>query len=118
MYTNLPSSSKDQLMDLLSIWLDNFENDVSLEIIIVIKDNFFIDSAIENISRQVVNVLAKASSIDKFNSEIRKYTSLLKKLMGIMFCFNNYYICILYFLLLIKYCNFSFRFIDKYTRAW
>jgi len=74
-------------MNLLSIWLDNFEDDVSLEVIIVIKDNFFIDSAIENITSQVVNILAKASNMDKFNSEIKKDISLLKKLMGIIFIY-------------------------------
>lgn len=82
MYTNLPNSSKNQLMELLSIWLDHYIDDVSLEVIIVIKDNFFIDSTIENITNQVVNILAKASSIDKFKSEIQKHTSLLKKLIG------------------------------------
>jgi len=74
-------------MNLLSTWLDNFEDDVSLEVIIVIKDNFFIDSTIENITSQVVNILAKASIMDKFNSEIKQDTSLLKKLMGIIFIF-------------------------------
>jgi len=84
-YANLPSSSKDQLMDLLSIWLDNFEDDISLEVIIVIKNNFFINSAIEHITSSVVNILVKASIIDRFNSEIRTHTKLLKKVIGTIF---------------------------------
>lgn len=82
MYTNLPNSSKLQLLELLYIWLDHYIDDVSIKVIIVIKDNLFIDSTIENITNQVMNILAKASSIDKFKSEIQKHTSLLKKSIG------------------------------------
>lgn len=69
-------------MVLLSIWLDHYTDDVSLEVIIVIKDNFFINFTIEDITSQVVNILAKASNIEKFKLEIQKHTSLLKKLIG------------------------------------
>lgn len=96
MYTNLPNSSKNQLLELLYIWLDHYIDYVSLEVIIVIKDNFFIDSTIENISNQVVNILAKASSIDKFKSEIQKHTLLLKKLIG---RYIFYFILISYWIL-------------------
>jgi len=69
-------------MNIISIWLDHYCEEVSLEVIIVIKNNFFIDCAIEKITTHVVNVIAKASSIEKFNAEIKKHTILLKKIMG------------------------------------
>lgn len=83
-YKNLPDSSKDQLMNILSIWLDHYNEEVSLEVIVVIKNNYFIDCAIEKITSHVVNVLAKASNIEKFNSEIQKQTTLLKKIMDLL----------------------------------
>lgn len=70
-------------MNIFSIWLDHYHEEVSLEVIIVIKNDLFINCAIEKITSFVVNVLAKASSIEKFNSEIKKHTTLLKKIMGI-----------------------------------
>jgi len=82
-FTNLPDSSKDQLMNIMSIWLDHYNEEVSLDVIILIKNKFFIDCAIEKITSHVVNVLAKASNIEKFNSEIKTHTTLLKKIMGI-----------------------------------
>jgi len=82
-FTNLPDCSKDELMNIISIWLDNYNKEVSLDVIVVIRNNFFIDCAIEKITRHVVNVLAKASNIEKFNSEIKSHTALLKKIMGI-----------------------------------
>lgn len=81
-YSNLPDSSKTQLLDLLSIWLDHYPDDVAVEVIVIIKDTYFMDYTIENITGNVVNVLAKASSIEKFSSEIKKHTLLLKKLLG------------------------------------
>jgi len=81
-YKNLPDTSKDQLMNIISIWLDHYNEEVSLEVIVVIKNNFFINCALDKITRHVVNVLAKASSIEKFNAEIKKHTTLLKKIMG------------------------------------
>jgi len=69
-------------MDLLSVWLDHYQNDVAQEVINVIKNNFFMNYTVEKITRSVVNVLAKASAIDKFNLEIKKDTFLLKKLIG------------------------------------
>lgn len=83
-FTNLPDPSKDQLMNTMSIWLDHYNEEVSLDVIVVIKNNFFINCAVEEITSHVVNVLAKASSIEKFNSEIKKHTALLKKIMGII----------------------------------
>lgn len=88
-YSNLPDLSKEQLMNLLLIWVNHYEDDVSLEVIIAIIDNFFMDYDIENITSQIVNVLAKASNVEKFNSEIQKHPSFLKKLLGtifILFC--------------------------------
>lgn len=81
-YTNLPDSSKNEIMNLLSMWLEYFKDVVSIEVIVIIKDNFFIDCSIEQITSHVVNVLAKASSIEKFNFEFQKHTTLLKKIMG------------------------------------
>lgn len=83
-YTHYPDSSKRCLMNLLCIWLNDFEDDVSIEVITTIIDNFFIDCTIEEISNITVELLAKASSIEKFNSEIKKSTTLLTKLMGII----------------------------------
>jgi len=70
-------------MNIISIWLDHYHEELSLEVIAVIKNNFFINCAVEKITSHVVNVLAKASNIEKFNSEIKKQTTLLKKIMGI-----------------------------------
>lgn len=89
-YLNLPDFSKEQIMNTLSIWLDHYEDDVSFEVIIAIKDNLFMDYEIENITNQVVNVLAKASNVEKFNSEIQKHTSFLNKLMGTIFILFYY----------------------------
>lgn len=72
-------------MDLLSMWLEYYKDDVSTEVIVSIKDNFFIDCTIEQITSNVVNVLAKASNIEKFNSEFLKHTKMLEKIMGIVF---------------------------------
>ncbi|KAL4143221.1 hypothetical protein QTP88_005579 [Uroleucon formosanum] len=83
-YENLPDTSKNQLMNIFSIWLDHYHEEVSLEVIIVIKNDLFINCAIEKITSFVVNVLAKASSIEKFNSEIKKHTTLLKKIMDLL----------------------------------
>jgi len=69
-------------MNIISIWLDHYSEEVSLEVIVVIQNNFFIDCAIEKITTHVVNVIAKASNIEKFNAEIKKHTTLLKKIMG------------------------------------
>lgn len=91
-YTNLPDSAKDQLMNLLSIWLDYYKDEVSLDVIIAIKDNYFIECTIEEITTSVVNVLAKASNVEKFNTEIQKHTSLLHKLMGKTFNYFIYHI--------------------------
>lgn len=82
LFKNLPNSSKTQLMDLLSVWLDHYQNDVGKDVINVIKENFFMDCTIEEITSHVINVLAKASCIDKFNFEIKKDTLLLKKILG------------------------------------
>lgn len=70
-------------MNIFSIWLDHYHEEVSLEVIIVITNDLFINCVIEKITSHVVNVLAKASSIEKFNSEFKKHTTLLKKIMGI-----------------------------------
>jgi len=82
-FTNLPDCSKDQLMNIISIWLDNYNEEVSLDVIVAIRNNFFIDCDVDKITRHVVNVLAKASNVEKFNYEIKKHTTLLKKIMGI-----------------------------------
>lgn len=81
-YANLPDSSKHQLIDILLIWLDHYSDDVSLEVINVLKDNLVINCTIEEISSHVVNALAKASTVDKFRFEIQKHSTSLKKLMG------------------------------------
>lgn len=93
-YNSLPDSSKNQLMDLLSIWLECYKDDVSVEVIVAIIDNFFIDYTFEQISSKVINVLAKASNIGKFNCGILKHTILLEKIMGMVdiLCF----LCIAY----------------------
>lgn len=83
-HKNLPDTSKNQLMNILSIWLDHYNEEVSLEVIVVIKNNFFINCDVEKITSHVVNVLAKASNIEKFNSEIKKHTTLLKKIMDLL----------------------------------
>lgn len=83
-YSNLQDSSKNQLMDLLSMWLEYYIDDVSIEVIVAVKDNFFIECAIEQITSNVVNVLAKASNIKKINSEFLKHTKMLEKIMGIV----------------------------------
>ncbi|XP_026812588.1 ataxin-10 [Rhopalosiphum maidis] len=83
-FTNLPDCSKDELMNIISIWLDNYNKEVSLDVIVVIRNNFFIDCPIEKITRHVVNVLAKASNIEKFNSEVKSHTTLLKKIMDLL----------------------------------
>lgn len=72
-------------MNIISIWLDHYNEEVSLEVIVVIKNNFFINCALDKVTSHVVNVLAKASNIDKFNAEIKQDTTLLKKIMGIKF---------------------------------
>lgn len=71
-------------MNMLSIWLDHYIDDVSLDVILVIIDNFFIDCTVEELTSNTVNVLAKASSIDKFKSDIRQCTPLIKKSMGMV----------------------------------
>ncbi|XP_022173061.1 ataxin-10 [Myzus persicae] len=83
-YENLPGTSKDQLMNIISIWLDHYNEEVSLEVIVVIKNNFFINCALDKVTSHVVNVLAKASNIDKFNAEIKQDTTLLKKIMDLL----------------------------------
>lgn len=70
-------------MDIISVWLDNYHEEVSLDVIVVIRNNFFIDCVVDKITRHVVNVLAKASNVEKFNHEIKRHTTLLKKIMGI-----------------------------------
>lgn len=72
-------------MDLLSIWLEYYKDEVSIEVIVAVKDNFFIDCTIEQITNNVVNILAKASNIEKFNSEFLKHTKILEKVIGIVF---------------------------------
>lgn len=72
-------------MDLLSMWLEYYKDDVSIEVIVAVKDNFFIKCTIEQITSNVVNVLAKASNIKIFNSEFLKDTKMLEKIMGIVF---------------------------------
>lgn len=84
-YTNFPNSPKNQLMNLISIWLDHYQDDVSLDVIIALIENCFINCSTEDISSQVVNVLGKASIINKFKFEIQNNTLLLKKLMGTIF---------------------------------
>lgn len=91
-FTNLPDTAKDQLMNLLSIWLDYYKDEVSLDVIITIKDNYFMKCTLEEITGPVMNVLAKASNVEKFNSEIQKHTSLLHKLMGKVFILFIYYV--------------------------
>jgi hypothetical protein len=83
-YTNLSYTSKEQLTSMLSIWLDHYIEDVSLDVIYVIIDNFFINCTVEEITNNIVNVLAKASSIEKFKSDIKQHTPLLKKSMGMV----------------------------------
>jgi len=82
-FTNLPDCSKDQLMDIISVWLDNYHEEVSLDVIVAIRNYLFIDCVVDKITRHVVNVLAKASNVEKFNYEIKRHTTLLKKIMGI-----------------------------------
>lgn len=83
-FTNLPDCSKDQLMNIISIWLDNYNEEVSLDVIVAIRNNFFIDCVVDKITRHVVNVLAKASNVEKFNYEIKRHTTLLKKIMDLL----------------------------------
>lgn len=72
-------------MNLLSIWLDHYKDDVALEVIFGIIDNYFMNCTLEEITCHVVNVLAKASYIEKFRPKIQKRTLFLKKLMGNVF---------------------------------
>lgn len=100
-YTNLSAISREQLMNILSIWLDHYIDDVFLNVIFVIADNFFINCTIEEITSSTVNVLAKASSIEKFKSDIQQHTLLLKKSMG-MVIFIYYFVYMLNNLLLFQ----------------
>lgn len=70
-------------MDIISVWLDNYHEEVSLDVIVAIRNYLFIDCVVDKITRHVVNVLAKASNVEKFNYEIKRHTTLLKKIMGI-----------------------------------
>lgn len=110
--TNLSDTSKEQLMNILSIWLDNYIDDVSLDVIFVIIENFFIDCTIEEITSNIVDVLAKASSIEKFKTDIRQHTPLLKKSMGMVVLINH--ISTIY---CIHYCimYFYFRCVNNYS---
>lgn len=81
-YVHLPDDSKDQLVNILSNWLDNYNDDVCIDIINFLKDDMFIGCKLEKISGSVVNVLAKASNITKFNDYIQNHTPLLKKAIG------------------------------------
>lgn len=90
-FTNLPDCSKDQLMNIISIWLDNYNEEVSVDVIVAIRNNFFIDCVVDKITRDVVNVLAKASNVEKFNYEIKRHTTLLRKIMGIKLVSSRLY---------------------------
>lgn len=81
-YTHLPDGSKDQLIDLLSFWLYHYNDNVSLDVINTIKQNFFMNCTIEQITGSTVNVLAKASNIDRFYSDVQNCTPLLEKALG------------------------------------
>ncbi|VVC44649.1 Armadillo-type fold,Armadillo-like helical,Ataxin-10 domain [Cinara cedri] len=83
-YTHLPDDSKDQLMNLLSVWLDYYEDIVSFEVMEFIKTDLFISCTIDQITGGVVNVLAKASNISRFHDVIQNYTPLLEKTMDIL----------------------------------
>lgn len=93
-YTNFTDVSKNELMNILSIWLEHFHNDVSVNVIKAIIDYCFINHSLEDISSNTVNVLGKASNINKFKSEIQNNTLLLNKLMGmfIFYFYNGTYI--------------------------
>lgn len=78
-------------MNLLAIWLDHYKDNVAVEVIFGIIDNYFMDCTLDEISRHVVNVLAKASYIEEFRHEIRNHTLLLKKLIGNILIFTLMY---------------------------
>lgn len=84
-------------MNLLAIWLDHYKDNVALEVIFGIIDNYFMDCTLDEISRHVVNVLAKASYIEQFRPKIQNHTLLLKKLIGnifILIVIETYFKCV------------------------
>lgn len=81
-YTHLPDDNKGQLIDLLSIWLDYYIDNVSLDVVNTIKNELFINCTIKHITGSIVNVLAKASNINRFRSDVQNCTLLLKKALG------------------------------------
>ncbi|XP_050428755.1 ataxin-10 [Adelges cooleyi] len=83
-YNNLSCSDKKNLLDVLSYWLEHYNDDVPLELVNTIKDELFLECAIDQITSPVVKVLAKASSMDKFKSSIQTHTAFLKKLIEVL----------------------------------
>lgn len=81
----MADASKNEFMNILSIWLEYYQDDVSVDVIKAIIDDCFIKYSLKDISSNIVNVLGKASSMNKFKSEILNNTSLLNKLMGMIF---------------------------------
>ncbi|XP_050524340.1 ataxin-10 isoform X2 [Daktulosphaira vitifoliae] len=84
-YKNICSQTQSDLLEILCIWLEHYEEEVSIDVIDTIGKKLFMEiTYFDEVKNSVLNILAKSSSISKFKSKFDNDPQFLKKIIDLL----------------------------------